>query len=203
MRVRMAVAVVAVAGTVLTGCGGADGRTGAAAPTTTAASASAAARTSTAPPTSAPPTDQDASPQEQAGTHTNASARQDIEAAADAGAFGELVLPPIDPAELKLNKCQVVGRIETEGVPDRTAMDRLVAVLHKRGWEGEPLHDESYGVAWSLESGDWMLNVTAGSLTKEQMVAQGAGDKARDFSGVVLFAVGWSRACVTPPSVSP
>jgi hypothetical protein len=136
---------------------------------------------------------------------TVATVRRDLRVAVAAAGFEGLKFIPLRPEVLRQNPCQVVARVETDSVPKRAATDKIVAGLRLRGWTGIGPYQEPRepGQGYILHHLWWDLNVTAGSVSKEQMAARlpiKEQDKAFSFTGIAFYGI--ERDCRTTPSPS-
>jgi hypothetical protein len=136
---------------------------------------------------------------------TVGTVRRDLRAAVAAAGFEGLVFPPVRSDVLRRNPCQVIARVETNTVPKPAVTAKIAAELRLRGWRGtgpyedprEPGQEYTFHHLW------WDLNVTAGSVSKEQMAAGlpiEAKSKAFDFTGIAFYGI--RRDCAATPSPS-
>ncbi|GHF71208.1 hypothetical protein GCM10018783_46140 [Streptomyces griseosporeus] len=124
--------------------------------------------------------------------------RRDIRAAVATGGFERLTFPAIDPEVSHRTPCMVLARVDTAAPPEQAPLDKLVGELRLRGWKvvGPVPTGQVHGFDYAGDKRPWILDVSAGSLSKEQMAARmppGKKDKAQSFTGVMIDAV--AREC--------
>lgn len=124
--------------------------------------------------------------------------RRDIRAAVATGGFEGLTFPAIDPEVSRRNPCMVLARVDTAAPPEQAPLDKLAGELRLRGWNlvGPVPTEVLHGFDYAGDKRPWILDVSAGSLSKEQMAARmppGKKNKAQSFTGVMIDAV--AREC--------